>query len=187
MTTPPAISETTPETGAGAPNGIGEWIFYRIPGAAAAALGLVAIGVNFANVIGRYALSSPIVWAEELLRYALIWIVYLGAIMVTWRFEHLSIDIFVRSRSPVMRTALRITFDVSLLAACTIVIVTAMKVVGLLRMLDKTSVIMGLPLEVPHFAILFGFAMQMLAVVWRWTLPIVDRQARKGRRQDPAS
>ncbi len=167
-------------------NNIGEWIFYRIPGTVAAALGLIAIGVNFANVIGRYAFSSPIVWAEELLRYALIWIVYLGAIMVTWRLDHLSIDIFVRSCGPMLRKILRIVFDLGLLAACAIIIMTAMNVVGLLRTLEKTSVIMGLPLELPHFAILFGFTMQVLAVVCRWTFPFADRLARKDRRQDTA-
>ncbi|MCY4191392.1 MAG: TRAP transporter small permease [Rhodospirillaceae bacterium] len=188
MTLSSAIPETDSvlETSPSGPPGVGEWIFYRIPGATAAALGLVAIGVNFANVIGRYAFSAPIVWAEELLRYALIWIVYLGAIMVTWRFEHLSVDIFVRSRGPVMRKALRIAFDVSLLATSAIVILTAINVVGLLRMLGKTSVIMGLPLEVPHFAVLFGFAMQVLAVIWRWMLPVSANSAGRRRPQDPA-
>lgn len=44
------------------------------------ASGLAFITVlGFAQVIWRYALDRPLVWSEEVMRYSLIWIVFLGA------------------------------------------------------------------------------------------------------------
>ena len=36
-----------------------------------------------ANAFGRYVLLKPIIWAEEVLGYSLVWMVYLGAVIVT--------------------------------------------------------------------------------------------------------
>lgn len=146
----------------------GQFIFFTIPAIGVGSLGLLAITVNLANVVGRYAFAAPIVWAEELMRYSLIWIVFLGAIMVTWKAEHLAIDLLARPKNRILRAAFRVVFDLGLLLTFAIVIYTAFKVVGFIYDLNKTSVIMGLPMEVAHFAVLFGFCMQALAVVWRW-------------------
>ena len=44
------------------------------------ALGLgVLTALGFAQVVSRYLLGQPLVWSEELIRYALIWSVFLGA------------------------------------------------------------------------------------------------------------
>lgn len=43
----------------------------------ALALGLLAL-LAFAQVIARYLLGAPLTWSEEVVRYALIWSVFLG-------------------------------------------------------------------------------------------------------------
>lgn len=47
------------------------------------------------NVIMRYALSSPLSWAEELARYLMIWGVFIGISIGTRRGAHLGIEAFV--------------------------------------------------------------------------------------------
>ena len=62
-------------------------------------LGMVLIGSVFlivANAIGRYLLLTPIIWAEEILGYVLVWMVYLGAVLVTWDAGHLRMDLISR-------------------------------------------------------------------------------------------
>jgi len=64
-----------------------------------ALLGAVLIGSVFlivANAIGRYLLLTPIMWAEEILGYVLVWMVYLGAVLVTWEAGHLRVDLLSR-------------------------------------------------------------------------------------------
>lgn len=54
-------------------------------------LGLMAVLV-FANVVLRYTSGDSIVWAEELSRYLMIWLTYLGAGLVLRFGGHLAID-----------------------------------------------------------------------------------------------
>lgn len=49
----------------------------------------------FANVVARYAANSPITWAEELARYAFIWLVFVGAAVCTKRNSHIAVDVVV--------------------------------------------------------------------------------------------
>lgn len=50
---------------------------------------------TFGNVIARYGANSPIPWAEELARYAFIWLVFIGAAVCTKRNSHIAVDAVV--------------------------------------------------------------------------------------------
>ncbi|MDH4619850.1 TRAP transporter small permease [Brevibacillus sp. AY1] len=52
---------------------INKWVFNGI----AVIFGLAAL-LTLVQVFARYLLKSPFVWSEELVRYAMIWIVFLG-------------------------------------------------------------------------------------------------------------
>ncbi len=62
-----------------------------------------------ANAFGRYVLLKPIIWAEEVLGYSLVWMVYLGAIIVTAQSAHLKMDLVLSSLPPVAKAALELT------------------------------------------------------------------------------
>ena len=55
---------------------------------------LFGIAVNFGNVVGRYVFLSPIIWAEEIMIYIMVWTVFVGSILVTWEGSHLKMDFF---------------------------------------------------------------------------------------------
>ncbi len=55
---------------------------------------LAAVAINFANVVGRYAFSAPIFWAEEALVFMNVWCVLLGAGIVAHANAHLRMDAF---------------------------------------------------------------------------------------------
>src|SRR5204862_7093373 len=48
----------------------------------------VSIAINFGNIAGRFILSEPVIWAEEILSYLMVWSVCLGAVLVTWEGRH---------------------------------------------------------------------------------------------------
>src|SRR6187402_593809 len=56
---------------------------------------LASVVLICANAFGRYVLYSPIIWAEEVLGYGLVWMVYLGAVLVTAVDQHLRMDLVV--------------------------------------------------------------------------------------------
>lgn len=61
-----------------------------------------------ANAFGRYVLLKPIIWAEEVLGYSLVWLVYLGAIIVTAESAHLKMDLVLSSLPPLAKASLEL-------------------------------------------------------------------------------
>lgn len=55
------------------------------------------VALVFTNVIFRYFLNAAIAWSEEISRFILIWVVFLGAVLAYTKDEHLGLDILVNS------------------------------------------------------------------------------------------
>jgi len=74
---------------------------------AAIALCLAAMVVLvFSNVVLRYAFNSGIAVSEELSRWLLVWLTFLGAIVALRQHAHLGVDTLVRALPPRGRFAL---------------------------------------------------------------------------------
>lgn len=59
--------------------------------------GLILIAItllNLAAVFMRYVMLDSITWSEEIMRYGSIWLTFLAAAAVSYRSEHLSLDLF---------------------------------------------------------------------------------------------
>lgn len=54
----------------------------------------VMVVVVSAGVVFRYVLNTALVWSDELARYLLVWISFLGASMATYRGVHIGIAAF---------------------------------------------------------------------------------------------
>lgn len=79
---------------------------------------LVAMsGVVFGNVISRYFLNATWGWYEEVSRFLLIWIVFLGAVVALIKGDHLSIDLLSIVFSPRVCRMFAILTDLIVLAA----------------------------------------------------------------------
>jgi C4-dicarboxylate transporter DctQ subunit len=64
---------------------IQEWILV---------IGLTVITlVTFSSVVGRYLLGTSFVWSEELTRYIMIWLTFIGASLGIVRGAHIKIDV----------------------------------------------------------------------------------------------
>jgi TRAP-type C4-dicarboxylate transport system permease small subunit len=70
----------------------------------------------FANVVSRYVLNYSIVWVEEITRYMMVWVGFLGSGLVLRYGAHIAVDTFQDMLPPAAARALR-AFIVLLLAA----------------------------------------------------------------------
>jgi TRAP-type transport system small permease protein len=84
----------------------------------AVAILLIAMSLAvFGNVVCRYFLDFSLGWYEEISRFLLIWIVFLGAVVAMVRGDHLSIDLLSAIFSPRVCRMFAVLTDVLLLAA----------------------------------------------------------------------
>src|SRR5690606_39279634 len=61
---------------------------------------LTASVILFANVVARYVFNSGFPWAEELVRYQVVWMVFLGASVAARQGIHIGVDILLTLSPP---------------------------------------------------------------------------------------
>jgi TRAP-type C4-dicarboxylate transport system permease small subunit len=66
-----------------------------------------AVALNFANVVGRYALGTSILGADDVQIYVMVGMAFLGAAVVSWRRRHLRMDVLVQFFPARFRTFLQ--------------------------------------------------------------------------------
>jgi TRAP-type C4-dicarboxylate transport system permease small subunit len=81
---------------------------------------VVMSGVVFGNVFSRYFLNTTWGWYEEVSRFLLIWIVFLGAVIAMIRSDHLGIDLLPLVFPPRVCRAMLVLTDVLVLVALVI-------------------------------------------------------------------
>ena len=59
--------------------------------------------IVFANVVTRYYLHFSLAWSEEVTRFMLVWLVFLGSFLAYINDEHLGLDIVVKKMPPTLR------------------------------------------------------------------------------------
>lgn len=121
-------------------------------------LGLIAmVAVNVANAAGRYTGLFALVGADEALVYGMIWIVMLGAILAARHRDHLSINLLPAGLSGRPAMVLQIALDAATVAASAFIAVQSYDFIERIARLKQTSMGLGVPMVIPHSAILVGF------------------------------
>ena len=128
---------------------------------------LLAILLNFTNVIGRYLLGRSLLWADEVQIFIMIAMTFLGAAVVTWRRQHLRMDVIAQLLPGPVRMLLRIAELILMLVLAAFVFLQSQDYA--LRMLDigRTSDTAGVPMWIPHGSLAIGFALIALVCVWQ--------------------
>jgi len=129
---------------------------------------LATIAINGANIFGRYVLGTSIVWAEEIMIYIMVWLVFVGAPLVAWDNAHLRMDILPNLLTGRARAALNLVGLAAVVAAASFVAWNAWHVVELMQRLGRRNVAGDIPMTLPHSAILIGFFLVVVASLIRW-------------------
>jgi TRAP-type C4-dicarboxylate transport system permease small subunit len=146
---------------------IEEFIFIRIPHALSGILFLLAVVLNFVNVIGRYVFGMPIFWAEETLTFAIIWIVFLVVGSITYRGAHLNMDLLYTRMPAGLQLIVRIAIALALIVCTVYTAMQSWTVVKLHYLTHGVTAGTNIPLVIPHSALLFGFSFMAAAAIVR--------------------
>ena len=132
------------------------------------ALALIfGISLNFINVIGRYLAGYTITGGDEIEIYILIWIAFIGAAVVTWRNEHLRMDVLLGACPVWLQKAEAVVETLVMFVVTGFVAWQSFLYVERIHALGALSDIARIPTWIPHSAITIGFGSMALLVVLR--------------------
>ncbi len=109
-------------------------------------------------VFYRYALNDSIYWSNEVARYILVYIVFLGSTMAHKHKTHIRIDIIFSYISVKSRKYLEIVIALSFLFFWILIIVGSIKLLPLFMM--QTTATLQIPYAIPFMAL------PLSAIIW---------------------
>lgn len=148
--------------------GVSKTVFDVIPHIVTGMLLLIGVAINFANVVGRYMFAYAIPWAEEVLVFLMLWMVFVAAIVIAFRGSHINMDLFYVKFPKRMQIVVNAAIAISFVICCSFVAIQSLKVVRLHFMNGSVSFGSGLPTWIPALAIFTGMAFTAVAVLVRF-------------------
>ena len=133
---------------------------------------IAAVAINFVNVVSRYVFGTTFISADEVQIYIMVYIAFLGAAVATWRRVHLRMDVLAQ-RLPMgaQRTLAGAELALVLVLAALVLYVSS-QYVAQMASIDARSQNAGIPMWIPHSAIVIGFgliaALSVLQVLQRF-------------------
>ena len=88
----------------------------------ACAMLVLAAGIGMVQIITRFVLETPAEWTEVLIRFSLIWMVFLGVPMAFRQGAMVSVDVLYRWSPPKIRRALDWVVCIAALALIAVII-----------------------------------------------------------------
>jgi len=132
-------------------------------------LGLVfcfVVLLNFVSATTRYLGGGAILGADEVQVYAVVWLIFVGGAIAAWRGSHLRMDVFstrLQGRAARLRDALECLLA---LAACGTMTWVSLRFVMQIHEMGQRSDGAGIPMWIPHAAVLVGFALITLSAAY---------------------
>lgn len=128
---------------------------------------ILGVLLNFANVVGRYVLSAPIPWAEEVMVFLMITGIFLGAGAITLRGAHIRMDLAVQLLPASWQRTLDVFAHVAFIVTAAVLIWLAYPVIAQFYGFDQRSEAIRMPIAYPHSVIPIGLGIMILAAIAR--------------------
>ena len=157
-------------------SGIMRWVRrgHRILAWTIGLLMLAMVLLNVINVVARRVFGSAIAAADELLMFSMVWLVFLGVILVTGEDRHLRFDILSKALSGRGKTIYGIVIDALVALMAAYVALQSYDIVGRLIQFGQRSMAAEIPMAVPHLAVLVGLTATALLAATRLILRTAD-------------
>jgi TRAP-type C4-dicarboxylate transport system permease small subunit len=128
---------------------------------------LVAVALNFANIVGRYVFFSPIASAEEIMLFLFVGTVFLGNSYVGWKGRQIRMDVVLHALPERWRRWLDVLSDLAVIVVSIVIIVVGWPAIQMLAEFDQRSQAADIPLVLPQALIPIGLGLNALFVAVR--------------------
>jgi TRAP-type C4-dicarboxylate transport system permease small subunit len=126
------------------------------------------VAINLAQVVSRYVINDPLEWSDEVMRYSMAWVMFIGSSAAIFRGEHMAAGILGPVENPLIKTLLHY---VILLAMLTFAGILAF--FGTRYGLDtgQVSPASGIPMEIPYLSVGVGGILMSIKILCLLVLP----------------
>jgi TRAP-type C4-dicarboxylate transport system permease small subunit len=125
--------------------------------------------IVFLQFFTRYVLNDSLSWTEEIARYGLMWIVFIGGAMVTRRNSHIAVELLANVMKPgPLRSALLALVDLIKLAFIGLLAYVSVTITE--RMDMQRMTVFDLPMSYVYAGVAFGCFLMLIRQiqnVWR--------------------
>ena len=108
----------------------------------------------FVQVVFRYGFNHSIYWSEEVGRYTLIWITFIGASIGFKKKAHMGVDFLFKSFGRKTRDLFTVVSDISIFGLAMVLAVYGIKLTLFVKF--QTSAALLIPMSIPYSAIWIG-------------------------------
>jgi len=129
-----------------------------------AVLMLIAVALNFANIVGRYVFFRPIASAEEIMLFLMVGTVFLGNAIVGFEGKQLRMDIILHALPQTLRRGFDFAADLTMIAVCVILIILGWPAVEMLAEFDQRSQAAEIPMVIPQALVPIGLGLNAFLV-----------------------
>jgi TRAP-type C4-dicarboxylate transport system permease small subunit len=141
---------------------------------------ILAVLLNFANVVGRYLFDFSLLGSDEVEVFVMVGMTFLGAVVVTRRNEHLRMDVLVQFMPRPMRLMLRMAEQLLLVVLAGFVLSQSYFYASQMLRMGRSSDMAGVPMWIPHGSVALGFALILLIAAWRLVTVMTGRERLRG-------
>lgn len=128
----------------------------------AALMAIIGI-VVFLGVVFRYVLLNPLTWTEEVSRFCLVWITFLGTYLAYRRRLHISIDVIRRRLDAGARRAIHLVVTILLAGLMGTLLVQGGQYSR--AFMGSATPLLGIPLGVVYAALPLSAALMLISVL----------------------
>ncbi len=119
----------------------------------------------FVNVVLRYVFMKPIYWAEELVRYLMVWLIFIGASQVTSWGGHVGVDILPRFLSKRGNLILAFAVNVVCIAFCIVLAYYSFGQMLRVKNAQQVSPALEIPMWLAYAAIPAGSVLMLIRYI----------------------
>lgn len=133
----------------------------------------IMVIVISAAVFWRYVLNDSLSWSEELGRYLLVWISFLGASIGTYQAAHISITVVTDRLPPRLRWWTQLTTDLMIVAFLSAILYQSIKILPVMAV--RIAPTLGLRMSVVYIVLPLSSAVMLLHMVARCAATLSSR------------
>lgn len=124
--------------------------------------------IVFLQFFTRYVLNDSLAWTEEIARYGLMWLAFIGGAVVTRKRSHIAVELLANVMAPgLLRSTLLAVVDVVTLGFVALLCYFSITIVE--RMQLQTMTVFELPMSIVYAGVGFGCFLilaRQIQVVW---------------------